>query len=221
MEYKTPTSPDSDALAHAPTFDEMVELIEKNFKDVLELSGITEPDRIADAWRRYKILNHLYQDQPPSTTQGAVWYTEQEMYNYLIQNHYSEEVAKELAKDWAKSFQGAYEKGKQHSDQQKGAVWVKGMPVVGGTYHVNYRSGLKGTVFFDINSDVSIKHWELNIESFLDESTPSKEEDIEFTRWVSVNLRWIEPYKHWLAADGKVYLDELLPQLYQQSKTTK
>jgi hypothetical protein len=54
----------SDALQHSPSFDQMVAMIEKLFKDYLtdvRKNAITH-ESIEKAWQRYKTLNHLYQD---------------------------------------------------------------------------------------------------------------------------------------------------------------
>lgn len=53
----------SDALQHAPSFDEMVGLIEKLFKDYLEDVIKSKPSEIGKSWERYKTLNHLWQDE--------------------------------------------------------------------------------------------------------------------------------------------------------------
>lgn len=55
-------SPDSDALASPPNFDQLVAMIEKLFRDYLT-DVMKEPAKGIDkAWERYKILNHLYRD---------------------------------------------------------------------------------------------------------------------------------------------------------------
>jgi hypothetical protein len=64
MESKT-----SDALQQPPSFDDMVGLIKKLFTDYLtdiQKNAFTA-EEIEKAWERYKILNHLYQDESPST----------------------------------------------------------------------------------------------------------------------------------------------------------
>lgn len=53
----------SDALTHAPSFDEMVGLLEKLFKDSLEMTKAFTAEEIEAGWQRYKTLNHLYQDE--------------------------------------------------------------------------------------------------------------------------------------------------------------
>lgn len=62
----------SDALQHAPSFNEMVGLIEKLFKDYLQdiRPKMVTSEEIDKAWERYKTLNHLWQDEPQP---GAVW----------------------------------------------------------------------------------------------------------------------------------------------------
>lgn len=51
-----------------------------------------------------------------------VWYTYSEMYDRLIRENYSKEIAKELSHKWANDLQGAfskgYEKAQRHSAQQ-------------------------------------------------------------------------------------------------------
>ena len=64
-------APDSDARAQAPIFDEIVGLIEKLFKDSLEMTKAFTAEEIEQGWQRYKTLNHLYQDEIPQ--QGSVW----------------------------------------------------------------------------------------------------------------------------------------------------
>jgi hypothetical protein len=60
----------SDASICSPTFDEMVGLIEKMFKESLEITKAFTADEIESEWQRYKILNHLYKaEQPTSNTQ--------------------------------------------------------------------------------------------------------------------------------------------------------
>lgn len=61
----------SDALQHPPSFDEMVGLIEKLFKDYLEDVLKSNPEEIEKSWIRYKTLNHLWQDDQPQP--GAGW----------------------------------------------------------------------------------------------------------------------------------------------------
>lgn len=53
----------SDARETTPSFDELVELIEKNFKQYLRSTKIFDESHIEDGWQRYKALNNLYQDE--------------------------------------------------------------------------------------------------------------------------------------------------------------
>ena len=52
----------------------------------------------------------------PAAMAGSVpcWYTEKEMYAWLINHQYSEQIAKELAAPYAENLQRAYKKGHQH-----------------------------------------------------------------------------------------------------------
>ncbi len=61
----------SDARTTPPSFDELVGLIETNFKDVLRYAVGSTPERIEKAWERYKVLNHLHQDSQPPAVKGA------------------------------------------------------------------------------------------------------------------------------------------------------
>lgn len=62
----------SDALQHPPSFEQMVGLIEKLFKDYLQdiRPKMVTSEEIDKAWQRYKTLNHLWQDDQPQP--GAV-----------------------------------------------------------------------------------------------------------------------------------------------------
>lgn len=64
----------SDARTTPPSFEEMVGLIEKLFKDFLQSQKCFTDDEIEEGWRRYKTLNHLYQDSQPPAVKGVVWY---------------------------------------------------------------------------------------------------------------------------------------------------
>lgn len=66
-------APDTDARSQAPTFDEMVAMIEKLFKDYLKdiRKNVLTDEQIEEGWQRYKTLNHLYQDEQPKPA-GAV-----------------------------------------------------------------------------------------------------------------------------------------------------
>lgn len=62
---------ESDALQYGPSFKEMVNLIERLFKDSLEMTKAFTHDEIENGWQRYKTLNHLYQDD--NSRQRPVW----------------------------------------------------------------------------------------------------------------------------------------------------
>lgn len=53
----------SDAAVFPPSFDEMVGLLEKLFKDGLEMTKAFTTEEIEAGWVRYKTLNHLYKDE--------------------------------------------------------------------------------------------------------------------------------------------------------------
>src|SRR5688572_25775311 len=57
------TKQTSDARPTPPSFDELVELIKKLFIDYLEDVIKSPPSEIAKSWERYKVLNHLWQDE--------------------------------------------------------------------------------------------------------------------------------------------------------------
>lgn len=59
----------SDALQHAPSFDDMVGLIKKLFTDYLQdiRPKMVTPEEIDKAWERYKTLNHLWRDEVVDT----------------------------------------------------------------------------------------------------------------------------------------------------------
>lgn len=64
MAYETPDhNMENDARPTPPSFDELVELIKKLFTDYLEDYLKTKPTEIAKSWERYKVLNHLWQDE--------------------------------------------------------------------------------------------------------------------------------------------------------------
>jgi flagellar biosynthesis/type III secretory pathway protein FliH len=54
--------------------------------------------------------------ESPAAMPGSVpcWYTEKEIYTWLRNHQYSEQIAKELAEPYAENLQRAYEKGYQH-----------------------------------------------------------------------------------------------------------
>jgi len=60
-------SPDSDALASHPNFNQLVSMIKKLFYDYQEDVLKASTDRIDKAWERYKTLNHLFQVAPTQT----------------------------------------------------------------------------------------------------------------------------------------------------------
>lgn len=66
-------APDTDARSQAPTFDEMVAMIEKLFKDYLKdiRKNVLTDEQIEERWQRYKTLNHLYQDEQPKPAGAA------------------------------------------------------------------------------------------------------------------------------------------------------
>lgn len=55
----------------APTFYELVAIIEKNFRAAMLQSRAFTSDEIEAGWQRYKRLNHLWQDEQPQ--QSEVW----------------------------------------------------------------------------------------------------------------------------------------------------
>jgi uncharacterized protein DUF551 len=65
MQNKYPI--ESDARTTPPSFDELVGLIKKLFKDSLEITKAFTVDEIESGWQRYKTLNHLYQDGVAAT----------------------------------------------------------------------------------------------------------------------------------------------------------
>jgi hypothetical protein len=97
-----------------------------------------------------------------------------------------------IDKDWIVECiaRGLQEAATQSPSTTQGAVWLKGMPVVAGTYHVNYKSTLKGTTFFDPNSDTSVKYWEREVESYLDETGSQRQAG---PVWVKAKIRLPEP----------------------------
>lgn len=67
----------------------------------------------------YGILQNIFELAEKGIAAGCrAWYKEGEMYNHLRLKGYSDEIAKELATDWAVSLQGAYQKGVQHAIQE-------------------------------------------------------------------------------------------------------
>jgi len=49
--------------------------------------------------------------QEPVQEDAPLWYDKQTMYEWLIQNKYSKQIAEELSEHWAKDLQGAFKKG--------------------------------------------------------------------------------------------------------------
>lgn len=56
---------------------------------------------------------------------APIWYTKEEIYNWLRHENYSEQIANELSDKWATSSQFAFEKGWQKRGQQEKDVSVK------------------------------------------------------------------------------------------------
>lgn len=58
-----------------PSFDEMVKLIERNFKDFLKQSKGFTYQEILTYWEEYKLYNHLWREDEnvPVSGQGAIW----------------------------------------------------------------------------------------------------------------------------------------------------
>jgi hypothetical protein len=61
--------------------------------------------------------------KPPlddATGSAPIWYTEEELRHYLkALRHYSDEIASELARDYARNLQSAFEKGWKMASQNK------------------------------------------------------------------------------------------------------
>ena len=55
-------------------------------------------------------MNHPDQ-QGSEEKKPPIWYTENEMHQWLIRENYSEQIAGELSKKWAEDLQGAFNKG--------------------------------------------------------------------------------------------------------------
>lgn len=55
----------SDIIPHdqVPSFDDLVAIIEKNFKAVELQNGEYTVEEVEHNWQRYKVLNHLYEDK--------------------------------------------------------------------------------------------------------------------------------------------------------------
>lgn len=103
-----------------------------------EIKLICKCDRIyqkvKEAWtpdhRPFEEANQQ-PDKPSVDVKSApLWYTKQEMKDWLILNNYSKEIATELSEKWANDLQGAFQKGwdkrgyeiaKPEEPQRKGA----------------------------------------------------------------------------------------------------
>jgi hypothetical protein len=61
-------------------------------------------------------MNTVCKEQPP------IWYTKKELYNWLIHENYSKQIAEELSEKWAISSQMAFAKGweKAFNDKEAG-----------------------------------------------------------------------------------------------------
>jgi hypothetical protein len=53
----------------------------------------------------YLLGPDVLQDKPP------IWYTKDELYDWLISENYSKQIADELAERWAGDLQHAFDKG--------------------------------------------------------------------------------------------------------------
>lgn len=55
------------------------------------------------------------QDAAHSFEKTPIWYTKDQMYDWLIRENYSEQIAKELSGKWSEDLQGAFNKGYEKS----------------------------------------------------------------------------------------------------------
>jgi hypothetical protein len=56
-------------------------------------------------------INNVKPSSPSGENGVPIWYTESEMYDWLLLHNYSREIAKELSGLWAKDLQRSFEKG--------------------------------------------------------------------------------------------------------------
>lgn len=118
--------------------------------------------RLGANWQEQQLVSS--ESKPPE------WYTESGMYNYLLNQKYSEEIAKELSKLFADVLQGAFKKGweKGYNDfnpnsntftykyynpeqqQVSGCVFKDGLPINPGDYFCKIlATGGKSVLFFN------------------------------------------------------------------------
>ncbi len=171
----------SDALQHPPSFEQMVGLIEKLFKDSLEMTKAFTAEEIEQGWQRYKTLNHLYQDESKPNEQPAVTFDSR----WLICR--SEERFKELEhKGWHwSSFYNGWLEGRSDMLKQ-----IKGW----GLYKPEQKENDTAASF-----DYKSRDWE-------NENTqPASEEAIRRMkeRWVSEGKRECPDCGLWFKSEGR------------------
>jgi len=225
--YKTPISPDSDALAHAPTFNELVELIEKNFRDVLEGSRAFTPEEIDKSWSRYKALNHLYQDepaiQPPSAPAVDLEEKANQIYKELCEREGRAYHIKEAA-DFCLGYMAA-------ASTTQGAAWVNAserLPepfnVVPCKYTPDSPDPRRDTELhwgFVSKEGKWDCEWQNHQIEWLDESAPSKEDAVGFLEWAT--FKYVHYFDDntqcwsWVNDGENYYTTEQLYDLFKQT----
>lgn len=109
----------SDLVPHdqPPSYNELIEIIEKNFKNYLKESQAFTEDEIEAQWQRYKALNRLYQSEiPPMRPE------DHEQVDVNIAAGMPENEASFQA-GFTAGHDAGYEKGKRES-AGVGAAWV-------------------------------------------------------------------------------------------------
>lgn len=78
------------------------------------------------------VTEHLFLDAKGEEQEKGIpkWYTKEQMYDWLIHNDYSKDIATELSGQWAEDLQGAFKKGweKATNDKNSGTFNYKYMP---------------------------------------------------------------------------------------------
>jgi hypothetical protein len=96
--------------AGAGVLSKLLDYVKKSADYILDTD--CKEDRYArQAYR--DVLSHAAEliTTPPTKEAEPIWYTKEEMYDWLINNNYSKEIAAELSEIWARDLQGAFKKG--------------------------------------------------------------------------------------------------------------
>lgn len=87
--------------------------IDNDYRNWRVLPPTARERLLPEVCKRYAMEFKVDKDVPP------IWYTQNEIYDDLIRNKYSEEIAKELSQKWADDLQGAFNKGYEKGNANK------------------------------------------------------------------------------------------------------